>query len=304
MKIFLSSLHAKYASGLILLSLFTLHQPIIINAELNGVEACENRCYNQSECSAISNGFCCQWDSDHGQCMSNIGQSLCPQTNNATIPNFQNSQSSIACRLQTTSISMEASNTTTTRGLSDIAKPVTSFSPTSCDDIKSGLDYQICKGLSRDQVTSHIIISKITAALSILGSSYVIQDIVRNPEKRNESIYHRLMFGLSCSDVIFSFFGWFLSTWVMPKESHLFAVGSESTCIASGFFHYMTALSTPLYNCSLATFYFLQLRLNWTKRKIMAIEKWFHILPWTVGLIGAITAAALSSLGPYLNVCW
>ena len=268
------------------------------------MEACENRCYNQSECDAISNGFCCRWDSDHGRCMSNIGQSLCPHAN-ATIRTFQHSQSSIACRLQTTSISMEASNATTFR-LTDIAEqaePAPSPSPTSCDDIKSEFDYQICIGLSRNQVASNIIVAKITAALSILGSSYVIQDILRSPEKRNESIYHRLMFGLSCSDIIFSFFGWFLGTWVMPKELNLFAVGSESACIVSGFFHYMTDLSTPSYNCSLATFYFLQLKLNWTKRRIKAIEKWFHILPWTVGLIGATTAAALSSLGPYMNTC-
>ena len=297
MKTFLSSLHAKYASGLILLSLLTLHQPIIINAELNGVKACENLSYNQSECDAISNGFCCRWDSNRGKCMSNIGQSLCHHTN-ATIRNFQHSRSS-------TSIFMGVSNTTTTR-LTDIAEqaePAPSPSPTSCDDIKSEFDYQICIGQSRNEVVSQIIVSKITAALSILGSSYVIQDVLRSPEKRNESIYHRLMFGLSCSDIIFSFFAWFLGTWVTPKESNLFAVGSESACIVSGFFHYMTDLSTPSYNCSLAIFYFLQLKLNWTKRRIKAIEKWFHILPWTVGLIGATTAAALSSLGPYMNTC-
>ena len=161
-------------------------------------------------------------------------------------------------------------------------------------------------GLDMTQITTNmIVVAKISSALSTFGSSYVIQDVLRNPERRNESTYHRLMFGLSCSDIIYSFFGWFLSSWAMPKGRHLFSVGNEGSCISSGFCLLMTALSTPLYNCSLATFYFTKLKLSWVNSKIQAIEKWFHILPWTVGLIGAITAAALlSTLGPYQGICW
>ena len=73
-----------------------------------------------------------------------------------------------------TSISMAASNATTKTALSGIAeqaKHAPCSSPTSCDDINPCLDYQICVGLSRNEVASHIIVSKITAALSILGSS-------------------------------------------------------------------------------------------------------------------------------------
>ena len=311
----LSLLHAKPALciGLIFLSLLTLHQPVIVKAELNGIEACENRCYNQSECDAIGDGIsCCRWDDDNRKCMSNIGLSVCPHANSTIFRNLQHSQSSIDCRMHT-SISMGMSSTKT-RSLSGNAEqeaeePAPSFSSTkfnekSCDQMKSGLDYQLCVGLSWTQIASKIIVGKITATLSILGSSYVIQDVLRSPEKRNESTYHRLMVGLSCSDIVFSFFGWFLGTWVLPKGSNLFAIGSEGSCIASGFFYSIANLSTPLYNCSLATFYFLQLKLNLAKRKIRKIEKWLHILPVSVGVIGAISAAALSSLGPHSNMCW
>ena len=72
-----------------------------------------------------------------------------------------------------------------------------------------------------------------------------------------------------------------LGSWTMPRGSQLFAVGSKGTCTLAGLFVYMTVFSTPLYNCSLATYYFLQLRLNWVNRRIKAVERWLHILPWT-----------------------
>ena len=184
------------------------------------------------------------------------------------------------------------------------SSPIKQDEKRSCKDIESPFEYQICMGLSKAEIIGNLVISKISSAISISGSIYVIQDVLRNPEKRNESTYHRLMLGLSCSDVMYSFFAWFLSSWVMPKGLHLFAIGSEGSCAAVGFFHVMFNISYPFYYCSLSTFYLMQLKLSWGKRKIQASEKWFHILPWTVGLIVAISALSLSTLGPDLNVCW
>ena len=144
----LSLLHAKHTLGLIFLSLLTLHQPLIVRAELSGVEACENRCYNQSECDAIGDGIsCCRWDDDHRKCMSNIGQSVCPHANSTIFRNLQYSQSSIDCRLQASISTGRSSNIS--RSLSGSAEqeaeePTPSSSPTkynekSCDDMKSDL---------------------------------------------------------------------------------------------------------------------------------------------------------------------
>ena len=142
------------------------------------------------------------------------------------------------------------------------------------------LDYQLCIGLSRTQIASKIIVGKITATLSILGSSYDIQDVLRNPKKRNESTYHRLMVGLSFSDIIYSFFGWFLGTWVMPKGSHLFAIGSEGSCIASGFFislliwahHYTTVLWLH--------FIFFSLSSIWPRERLGKLKNGFTFCRW------------------------
>ena len=111
------------------------------------------------------------------------------------------------------------------------------------------------------------------------------------------------MLGLSCSDIIYSFFGPFLGTWVMPRESQKFAVGSNATCSIGGFFFTLGGMSTLLYSCSLATFYLVKLKYSWVNSKVKAIEKWLLFLPCTVGLIAAISEVAMSKLGPYAMAC-
>ena len=164
---------------------------------------------------------------------------------------------------------------------------------------KTPLDWQLCQGLSIDQITNLIINYKISSALSIMGSIYVIQDVLWDPKKRKESTYHRIMVGLSCSDIIFSFFGPFLGSWVMPTGSQIFAAGSHIACAVAGFFMTMAVPCTPLYNCSLATFYLLRLKFQWVSREIVAIEKWLLYLPCIAGLISAIVAAIVSIFAPY-----
>ena len=194
---------------------------------------------------------------------------------------------------------------TSARNLSNIQHesapsiPPTNYDVRSCENTETWIDWYLCTYSSISKVKALFIIYKVTAALSILGSSYIIQDILRDPQKREESTYHRIMLGLSCSDISFSFFCFFLGTWAMPRGEHLFAVGSNVTCSAAGFFSLMGNLSTLLYSCSLAAFYLLKLKYSWGNSKIKGIEKWLLFLPCTIGLIYAISAAAMSKLGPY-----
>ena len=161
----------------------------------------------------------------------------------------------------------------------------------------------LCQGYTIFQVKTLIITHKITAALSTLGSSYIIQDVLRDTQKRNESTYHRIMLGLSCSDILFSFFSSFLGSWVMPRGMQIFAVGSNTTCGVAAFFSAIGCISTMLYSCSLATFYILKLKHSWVNSKIKVIEKWLLFLPCTMGLIYAIVPAAMSKLGPFGLLC-
>jgi hypothetical protein len=105
------------------------------------------------------------------------------------------------------------------------------------------------------------------------------------------------MVGLSIADLIFSF-SHVMSTLPIPKGYHILAVGSVATCDAQGFVTLLTALTTMLYNCSLTTYYLVQLKHNWPNRRIKALEKWLHVLPWSVGLLAAIISLTFKGFGP------
>jgi hypothetical protein len=72
---------------------------------------------------------------------------------------------------------------------------------------------------------------KITAALSITGSSYIIFDARRS---HHVTSYHRLMIGLSTFDLFMSL-GLFTSTWFMPADTPnvKYAMGTTTTCEVS-----------------------------------------------------------------------
>ena len=106
---------------------------------------------------------------------------------------------------------------------------------------------------------------------------------------------------LSISDIMFSLFGPFLGTWVMPKTQKLYALGSEDTCIVAGFIATIGIVSTPLLNCSIVVFYLLKLKFSWVNRKIKAIEK--LCLTFAVGLITAISSAAMKGIGVFGYTC-
>ena len=199
------TLHPRYALGLVYLLLVFL-RPLVIKADLNGVEACQNPCFNRSECYGVGNGLCCQWDDDVCRCISSIGSDLCLGAATMPLP----PGSSIDCQLIAMSLALSVH-----RNLSNNEPESTpSTSPTShdhrCMNIETELDWYLCiAGFTIYQLKTIIITLKISSALSILGSSYVVQDVLRDPQKRNESTYHRIMLGLSCSDMIVSFFGYF-----------------------------------------------------------------------------------------------
>jgi hypothetical protein len=157
-------------------------------------------------------------------------------------------------------------------------------------------------GWDESQIVHITILQRIMGTISLIGSSYVIQRVLRNEQKRKHT-FHRLMVGLSFSDILSSFFVHILSTSPMPKGYHVFAVGSLATCDAQGFIMTLSFNATTLYNCSLATYYLVQLKYNWINRRIKALEKWLHIVPWSVGLVVAIFHLVSKSYSPTSFMC-
>ncbi len=145
---------------------------------------------------------------------------------------------------------------------------------------------------------------KVGGTISCIGSTYIIQDVLRHPDKRSKSIYHRIMVGLSLMDILSSFFTFFLGSWPMPRGApYLWAAGTMALCDAAGFIGWFGVLGSPLYNCSLASFYSLQLKYSWTDHRIRSVEKWFHIVPCSIAFLFSIIAISTKTLGPAGGYC-
>ena len=147
------------------------------------------------------------------------------------------------------------------------------------------------------------IIFKVVGSISCLGSGYIIQDVLRHPDKRSKSVYHRIMVGLSAMDIFYSFSWYVLGSWPMPKGSWLWAAGNMASCDAAAFIGTFGYIGSSLYNCSLATYYSLQLKYNWQDHRIKRIQKWFHIVPCSISLLLCTIALCTKTIGPYEGYC-
>ena len=151
---------------------------------------------------------------------------------------------------------------------------------------------------------AHVIIPKLSGTLSFLGSSFIIQDVLRNPNQRARGPYHRIMVGLSTLDLFVTISQSILTSWPMPSGYYIMAVGNVYTCDAAGFVASIGHYGIPLYNCALATYFLLELKYSWGESRIKAAEKWFHIVPWMTGVVMAIVGLVTQSFGPVAQVCW
>lgn len=99
-------------------------------------------------------------------------------------------------------------------------------------------------GLNRGQQQTLAVAPKCTAALSMIGSLYVICNVLSresSPHRcgQNGSSYTNLLLGLSVADLILSI-SLFLSTWPIPKgniySDYIWGDdwGNQTTCNAQG----------------------------------------------------------------------
>ena len=148
------------------------------------------------------------------------------------------------------------------------------------------------------------IVPKVSGLTSIIGSCHVVQDILKKPEKRRRSAFPRIILGLATFDMLSSFCVHFVSTWPMLKGHLMSVAGSKYTYDAIDFIFVLTVFSIRLYNCSLATYFLMQIKLDWSgDKRIKIIEKWFRIISWAVGLIVAFLEQS-HKYGPNAFCVW
>jgi hypothetical protein len=149
------------------------------------------------------------------------------------------------------------------------------------------------------------IVPKVSSMLSILCGLYIIWDTISLP-RNTRKMYHRIILGMSLSDVVSSS-AWFFTTWPTPPEVLPVwgASGTQATCSAQGFFAQLS-LATVLYNGSLALYYYLVIRRGWTERALeqSKVEWFMHGISLSIPLATSSAAVGLGLMNPLGWDCW
>jgi len=92
------------------------------------------------------------------------------------------------------------------------------------------------------QEIARVVCQKIFSSFSIMGSSHILALVYKKWKHDRSRLdpYQRIMAGYSVFDIVYSFFYWFLGSWMTPKETGWYgAAGNTATCTLQGFFFFM-----------------------------------------------------------------
>ena len=151
------------------------------------------------------------------------------------------------------------------------------------------------------------ILPKPFSLLSIIGSSYIVYHVLKNP-KRRRAVQYQILLGLSLADIMASI-SFFVGTWPIPayvndeQPTVYLASGTDPLCDAHGFFVQATIM-TPVYNAALSLYYVMVVKMGWNESKIKKLRWWFHVFPLAIGLGTAIAGQVLQLYGNATLWCW
>lgn len=120
------------------------------------------------------------------------------------------------------------------------------------------------------------IIPRITGSMSILGSGYIMGDILwrRRKQQSRIKVTDRLLIGMSVCDILASVSTPLVLDKALPEPM---GPGNQATCDAQGFFsQFVTA--TALYTGWLALTYLLSIQLGWKEARLRPVERIGHFL--------------------------
>jgi hypothetical protein len=143
-------------------------------------------------------------------------------------------------------------------------------------------------------------VPRISASLSLFGSSMIIFDILRDTAKLG-SVFHTLMVAMSVFDIIGSI-AWVLSTLPIPEYEYgepsgiYGAKGNKITCKTQGFFIQL-GYTSIFYNMSLSFYFMMVVRYGMKESQLKKLQLWFHIPALTLGF-----ALAFGGIPYYGNV--
>ncbi len=149
-------------------------------------------------------------------------------------------------------------------------------------------------------------ITRTSACISVIASALLIAHILRSHQGLSTT-YHRLVFGISFSDIVFSF-AIALGTVMVPKDLDYWISGvrgNTGTCTAQGFLVTVGMVSSVWYNCSICFYYLAIIRYNKTDTYIKKkLEPWLHGIPVLYPLLSAFTLIAIEGFNTYGAFCF
>mmetsp|Transcript_32178 Transcript_32178/g.67074 ORF Transcript_32178/g.67074 Transcript_32178/m.67074 type:complete len:487 (-) Transcript_32178:548-2008(-) len=148
-----------------------------------------------------------------------------------------------------------------------------------------------------------------TVPLSLVGSSLVLWAIFFDRKKLLKTVYHRLVFGMTILDWMYSFGMIVLGPWAVPSD-YVYGRsgrGNQNTCTAAGVF--LTLIfGTLWYSAFLALSFVMTIRWQWKERTIACcMEPFAHLIGSiyiiSVGVSGAIVGV-INPLRELPGWCW
>ena len=149
---------------------------------------------------------------------------------------------------------------------------------------------------------------RISGFLSLLGSIYIIQAVLRRFRKNDSTTYHLILLGMSVFDISSSI-AWMFSTTPLPAydtatetESGVYgAMGNDTTCKVQGFFLELGFIGSTGFNASLTTFYLLSIVYRFREASMKPLRRYLLAIPSILAF--ALAAAAIPYYRPFFVAC-
>ena len=151
-----------------------------------------------------------------------------------------------------------------------------------------------------------IAIARIICSLLSCISSTTIVIIITRSSKKLTTTQNRLVFGMSCSDILSSLSMLFAPI-SMPRETPdaWLALGNITTCEVQAFVLTLGSTLAPCYNAALCIYFFLKIRHD-VRDDIIAkkVEPFLHLVPITMIVAISIYSLCMSFFNPLDTLCY
>ena len=138
-----------------------------------------------------------------------------------------------------------------------------------------------------------IVITIISASISIIASALVIYIILRSMKGLRKSVYHRIMFGMNAADILQSTAIAF-TTLPMPKDMiYSFkgvVIGNHASCQVQGFSVVFACFMGMMYNAVLSIYYLCSINYNMMDQQFRkCLEPCLHVTAIFGGFVVAVS---------------